>query len=234
MKFQKNANLEEGGKGVSEEKIIDGLRKAVVDYDEESAKRLANEVIEKGIDPLKAIQEGLVKGINEVGEKFGAKKIFLSELMIAAEACLVGMDLLKPQIPLAKNAKPVGKVVIGTVYGDIHFIGKRLVAMMLEANGFDVYDIGEDQPAEAFVDKAKEVGADIVGASALTTTTRLEQEKLVKAFRKSGFKAKIMIGGAVVDAAWAETVGADGYAKNLQDAVTLAKQLMERTREKVI
>jgi len=219
---------------VSEEKIIDGLRKAVVDYDEESAKRLANEVIEKGIDPLKAIQEGLVKGINEVGEKFGAKKIFLSELMIAAEACLVGMDLLKPQIPLAKNAKPVGKVVIGTVYGDIHFIGKRLVAMMLEANGFDVYDIGEDQPAEAFVDKAKEVGADIVGASALTTTTRLEQEKLVKAFRKSGFKAKIMIGGAVVDAAWAETVGADGYAKNLQDAVTLAKQLMERTREKVI
>ncbi|MDH5532694.1 MAG: corrinoid protein [Candidatus Bathyarchaeota archaeon] len=219
---------------MSEEKIIDGLRKAVVDYDEESAKRLANEVIEKGIDPLKAIQEGLVKGINEVGEKFGAKKIFLSELMIAAEACLVGMDLLKPQIPLAKNAKPVGKVVIGTVYGDIHFIGKRLVAMMLEANGFDVYDIGEDQPAEAFVDKAKEVGADIVGASALTTTTRLEQEKLVKAFRKSGFKAKIMIGGAVVDAAWAETVGADGYAKNLQDAVTLAKQLMERTREKVI
>jgi len=219
---------------VSEEKIIDGLRKAVVDYDEESAKRLANEVIEKGIDPLKAIQEGLVKGINEVGEKFGAKKIFLSELMIAAEACLVGMDLLKPQIPLAKNAKPVGKVVIGTVYGDIHFIGKRLVAMMLEANGFDVYDIGEDQPAEAFVDKAKEVGADIVGASALTTTTRLEQEKLVKAFRKSGLKAKIMIGGAVVDAAWAETVGADGYAKNLQDAVTLAKQLMERTREKVI
>ncbi|MDH5438241.1 MAG: corrinoid protein [Candidatus Bathyarchaeota archaeon] len=219
---------------MSEEKIIDGLRKAVVDYDEESAKRLANEVIEKGIDPLKAIQEGLVKGINEVGEKFGAKKIFLSELMIAAEACLVGMDLLKPQIPLAKNAKPVGKVVIGTVYGDIHFIGKRLVAMMLEANGFDVYDIGEDQPAEAFVDKAKEVGADIVGASALTTTTRLEQEKLVKAFRKSGLKAKIMIGGAVVDAAWAETVGADGYAKNLQDAVTLAKQLMERTREKVI
>lgn len=218
---------------MSEEKIIDGLRKAVVDYDEESAKRLANEVIEKGIDPLKAIQEGLVKGINEVGEKFGAKKIFLSELMIAAEACLVGMDLLKPQIAMAKNAKPVGKVVIGTVYGDIHFIGKRLVAMMLEANGFDVYDIGEDQPAEAFVDKAKEVGADIVGASALTTTTRLEQEKLVKAFRKSGFKAKIMIGGAVVDAAWAETVGADGYAKNLQDAVTLAKQLMERTREKV-
>jgi corrinoid protein of di/trimethylamine methyltransferase len=221
-------------KGVSEEDIIDGLGNAVVSYDEEGVKRLANEVIEKGIDPLKAIQEGLVKGINEVGEKFGAKEIFLSELMIAAEACLAGMDLLKPQIAVAKDAEPVGKVVIGTVYGDIHFIGKRLVAMMLEANGFEVYDIGEDQPAEAFVDKAKEVGADIVGASALTTTTRLEQEKLVKAFRERGLKTKIMIGGAVVDAAWAEMVGADGYADNLQDAVTLAKQLMERTREKVI
>ncbi|MCW4021354.1 MAG: cobalamin-dependent protein, partial [Candidatus Bathyarchaeota archaeon] len=99
------------------------------------------------------------------------------------------------------------------------------------ANGFEVYDIGEDQTAEAFVSKAKEVEADIVGASALTTTTRLEQEKIVKAIRERGLKAKIMIGGAVVDDAWAEKVGADGYAKNLQDAVNLANQLMERTRE---
>ncbi|MFQ5821679.1 MAG: B12-binding domain-containing protein [Candidatus Heimdallarchaeota archaeon] len=218
---------------MSEEEIIDGLRNAVVNYDDEDVKRLANEVIEKGIDPLKAIQEGLVKGINEVGEKFGAKEIFLSELMVAAEACLVGTDILKPHAMAAKrtHVKPMGKVVIGTVYGDIHFIGKNLVATMLEANGFKVYDIGEDQPVEAFVDKAKEVGADIVGASALTTTTRLEQEKIVKAFREKRLKTKIMIGGAVVDDAWAETVGADGYAKNLHDAVSLAKQLVERARE---
>lgn len=216
---------------MSEEEIIDGLRNAVVNYDDEDVKRLANEVIEKGIDPLKAIQEGLVKGINEVGEKFGAKEIFLSELMVAAEACLVGTDILKSQVMAVKTVKSIGKVVIGTVYGDIHFIGKNLVATMLEANGFEVYDIGEDQPVEAFVDKAKEVGADIVGASALTTTTRLEQEKIVKAFKEKGLKTKIMIGGAVVDDAWAETVGADGYAKNLHDAVSLAKQLMERARE---
>lgn len=215
---------------MSGEEIIDGLRKAVVNYDEESVKRLANEVIERGIDPLKAIQEGLIKGINEVGEKFGAKKIFLSELMIAAEACLVGTNLLKPHALAAirTQVKPIGKVVIGTVYGDIHFIGKNLVAMMLEANGFEVYDIGEDQPVEAFINKAKEVEADIVGASALTTTTRLEQEKIVKAFRERGLKTKIMIGGAVVDDAWAEKVGADGYAKNLHDAVSLAKQLIGR------
>ena len=224
-------NLEEGETSMSEKEIIDGLKKAVVNYDDEVVKKLANKVIEKGFDPLKAIQEGLVKGINEVGKKFGAKKIFLSELMIAAEACLAGMEILKPQVTAAAvraNVKTVGKVVMGTVYGDIHFIGKNLVATMLEANGFEVYDIGEDQPVEAFVNKAKEVAADIVGASALTTTTRLEQEKLVKAFREQGLKTKIMIGGAVVDDAWAERVGADGYAKNLQEAVNLAKQFMER------
>jgi corrinoid protein of di/trimethylamine methyltransferase len=225
----KDKTLKKEETSMSQEEIFDGLRNAVVNYDDEGAKRLAKEAIDKGVDPLKAIQEGLVKGINQVGEKFGAKEIFLSELMIAAEACLAGMDILKPQIKaeIRANAKPLGKVVMGTVYGDIHFIGKNLVAMMLEANGFEVHDIGEDQPAEAFVKKAKEVGADIVGASALTTTTRLEQEKIVKAFREKGLKTKIIIGGAVVDPAWAETVGADGYAKNLQDAVNLAKQLMK-------
>jgi trimethylamine corrinoid protein len=215
---------------VSEEEILDELKNAVANYDEESVKRLANKVIEKGIDPLRAIQDGLVKGINKVGEKFGTKEIFLSELMVAAEACLAGMNLLKPQLTSLRRThlKPVGKVVIGTVYGDIHFIGKNLVATMLEANGFEVYDIGEDQSVEAFVNKAEEVGADIVGASALTTTTRLEQRKIVKAFREKGLKTKIIIGGAVVDDAWAETVGADGYAKNLQEAVILAKQLIDQ------
>jgi methanogenic corrinoid protein MtbC1 len=227
----KNARTEKGEKTMSDEEIIDGLRTAVVNYDEERVKKLASEVIEKGVDPLKALQDGLIKGINEVGEKFGAKEIFLSELMVAAEACLVGMDLLKPKIMESRrtHVKPIGRVVLGTVYGDIHFIGKNLVAVMLEANGFEVHDIGEDQPAEAFVDKAEEVGADIVGASALTSTTRFEQQKIVKAFRAKGLKTKIIIGGAVVDDAWAEIVGADGYATDLQEAVILAKQLMEQT-----
>ena len=123
---------------MSEEEIVDGLRKAVLNYDEESVRTLAKKVIEKGIDPLRAIQEGLVKGINEIGEKFGAKEIFLTELMVAAETCLAGMDLLKPHIrgAIRTHVKPLGKVVMGTVYGDIHFIGKNLVAVMLEANGF--------------------------------------------------------------------------------------------------
>lgn len=216
------------------EEIIDGLRKAVVNYDEESAKELAKDAIENGIDPLEAIQDGLVKGITEIGEKFNAKEAFLPELIIAAEACLAGIALLKPKMTVKKKIKPLGKVVLGTVYGDIHFIGKKLVAMMLEANGFEVYDIGEDQPVEAFVEKAKEVEADIVGASALTSTTRFEQEKIVKALRKEGLKARIMIGGAVVDAAWSEITGADGYADNLQDAVSLSKKLAEQVQEEVI
>ncbi|UCH02391.1 MAG: corrinoid protein [Candidatus Bathyarchaeota archaeon] len=218
----------------NKKEIIDGLRNAVVNYDEESAKRLAKEAIEKGVEPLEAIQEGLVKGITEVGEKFSAKEAFLPELVIAAEACLAGIALLKPQIKSKKQMKSLGKIVIGTVYGDIHFIGKKLVAMMLEANGFEVYDIGEDQPVEAFIKKAKEVGADIVGASALTTTTRFEQEEIVKAMRREGLKAKIMIGGAVVDAAWAEMTGSDGYADNLQDAVSLAKELAEHGQEETM
>ncbi len=216
------------------EEIIDGLRNAVLNYDEESAKGLAKEAIENGIDPLEAIQDGLVKGITEIGEKFNAKEAFLPELIVAAETCLAGIALLTPKIAANKKIKPLGKVVLGTVYGDIHFIGKKLVAMMLEANGFEVYDIGEDQPVEAFVEKAKEVGADIVGASALTSTTRFEQEKIVKAMRKEGLKARIMIGGAVVDAAWSEMTGADGYADNLQDAVSLSKRLAEQVQREEI
>jgi corrinoid protein of di/trimethylamine methyltransferase len=218
-------------KKLSEKKIIDGLRMAVINYDEEGSQKLAKEVLETGIDPLEAIQEGLVKGITEVGEKFSAREVFLPELVIAADACLAGIEQLKPQLAAKKRLKTLGKVVLGTVYGDIHFIGKNLVALMLEANGFDVYDIGEDQPVEAFVEKAKEVNADIVGASALTTTTRFEQEKIVKALRREGLKAKIMIGGAVVDAAWAEITASDGYADNLQDAVNLAKRLANLARE---
>jgi corrinoid protein of di/trimethylamine methyltransferase len=224
--------MKEEKKLCNKREIIEGLRKAVVKYDEESSQKLAKKALESGIDPLEAIEEGLVKGITEVGEKFSAKEIFLPELVVAADACLAGIEVLKPQLSAKNRIEPLGKVVLGTVYGDIHFIGKNLVATMLKANGFEVYDIGEDQPVEAFVAKVKEVDADIVGASALTSTTRFEQEKIVKAFKKEGLKTRIMIGGAVVDAAWAEITGSDGYADNLQDAVNLAKQLANITKEK--
>lgn len=212
---------------MSERNIIEELRKAVLNYDDEGAKRLAEEAVKKNIDPVKAIQEGPVRAIIEIGNKYNEKEIYLPELMVAADECLVAVNILKTHIKVGKKKlKPLGKVVIGTVKGDIHFIGKSLVSTMLMASGFVVYDIGEDQPAEAFINKAKEVDADIVGASALLTTALPAQEKIAKALKESGLKAKYIIGGAVVDAAWAEKIDADGYADNLFEAVQLAKRLV--------
>lgn len=212
---------------MSDIEIFEGLRKSVLNYDVEGAKRRAEEAMRKNIDPVKAIQEGPVKGIMELGDKFGAKEIFLPELMVGADACIVAVDIFKAQIRAEKKKlKPMGKVVIGSVEGDIHDIGKNLVATMLEARGFEVYDLGEDVTVEEFIDKAKEVDADIVGASALTTVTREVQGELAKALKKSGLRAKCMIGGAVVDAAWTETIGADGYANNLVEVIELTKRLV--------
>lgn len=210
---------------MSEREIIDELRKAIVNYDDDAAKKLAEDAVKKNIDPLKAIQEGTVKGITELGEKYANKEIFLPELMVGANACIIATDILKAQIKAKKKeVKTLGKIVIGTVEGDIHFIGKNLVSVMLEASGFEVYDIGEDQPVESFIKKAKEVNADIVGASALITATRAEQEKIKKAMVNNGLEAKFIVGGAVVDGAWTERIGADGYANNLVEAVALAKR----------
>jgi methanogenic corrinoid protein MtbC1 len=212
---------------MSEEEIIEELRKAVLNYDDEAAEKLAEEAVKKNIDFLKAIKEGPVKGITELGEKYSTKEIFLPELMVGANACIIATNILKTQIKAKKEMKSLGKIVIGTVEGDIHFIGKNLVATMLEASGFDVYDIGEDQPVANFIDKAREVNADVVGASALITTAREEQEKLANALRTSGLNVKYIVGGAVVDPAWTEIIGADGFANNMVDAVALAKRLAE-------
>jgi len=158
---------------------------------------------------------------------FDAKEIFLPELILGAEAAIAAVNIFKAKIRAEKKEiKPVGKVVLGTVAGDIHDIGKNLVGAILEANGFEVYDLGEDVPTEAFIAKAKEVDADIVGASALTTVTREMQMELVDALKKSGLRATSIIGGAVVNAAWTEQIGADGYANNLVEVVTLAKRLV--------
>ncbi len=214
---------------MSEREIIEGLRKAVVNYDDDAAKRLAEEAVKKNIDPIKAIAEGPVKGIAELGEMYGAKKIYLPELMVGASACIVATDILKAKIKAdKKKIDYLGTVVIGTVLGDIHFIGKNIVSTMLEASGFEVFDIGEDQPVENFINKAREVNADIVGASALITTTRGEQEKLAKMLKESGLNVKYVVGGAVVDAAWTERIGADGFANNMFEAIALAKRLVKK------
>ena len=183
-------------------------------------------LLQNGVDPVEAIEEGLSRGLNSVGDMFGKGELFLTGLLMAAEASSAAMSILVKKIPEGKVAGK-GKVVIGTVEGDVHFIGKNLVSMMLEASGFEVYDIGEDQPVESFIEKAKEVNADIIGASALITSTRVQQEKISQALRRSGLTTRYMVGGAVVDAAWTERIGADGNANNLVEAVELAKRLVD-------
>lgn len=210
--------------------IINRLYKAVMEYDADAAEKLAREALEKGVDPLRAVNEGLVRGIDELGRLFEEEKAFLPELLLAADAYRVAMNVLKPKIMETKPeaAKPIGVVVIGTVFGDIHDIGKNLVATMLEANGFEVHDLGKDVPIEKFVEATKKYNADFVASSALTTVTRDFQRVIERALRQAGIREKVKtcVGGAPVSAEWAEEIGADGYAPSASTAVDVFKKLI--------
>ncbi len=205
------------------------LMQAVIDGESVDAADFAREALEKELDALTCINEGLMPGIEKVGEFFSTGEYFLPELILGAEAMKAALDVLEPALISGQKREVVGKVVLGTVEGDLHEIGKTLVGTMLTANGFQVIDIGVDQPADAFVEAVKENKADIIGASALLTTTMLEQKKLVEALDAAGMKGdvKVMIGGAPVTAKYAEEIGADGYAEDAISAVDIAYRLMD-------
>lgn len=218
---------------MSAESIIEKLRLAVLDYNLEEAASAAREAIKIGVDPLKAIEEGLAQGIREVGNKFADGEVFLPELIMAAEAMKKALEVLEPELRNEKKErKTLGKVLLGTVAGDIHSIGKTIVASMLTANGFEVYDIGEDVPAEKFVEKVKELKPDVLGLSALLTTTLLEQRTVIEALKREGLrdKVKVIIGGAPASKEWAEEIGADGYGADAAEAVEVVKKLLEHSR----
>lgn len=214
---------------MEEERILEELRKALMNYDEEAVERLTKEIVEKDIDPSEAFRV-LTRTLTEIGELFSEEKIYLPELAMAGEIALKAIRVLKPKIMKRRPelAKPLGRVVIGTVWGDLHDIGKTLVIMMLEISGFEVYDLGKDVPTSAFIEKTKEVDADIVAASAMISMTRLEQKILVEELRKSGLrdKVKVLVGGAVVDEAWRTEIGADAVGNDMMDAAVKAKRLM--------
>jgi len=215
---------------MSEAEIIEGLKKAVLNYDVEAAAELAKKAVDAGIDPVKAIEEGLAAGIREVGEKFGRKEIFLPELIMAAETMNSGLKVLEPEIKKRKTErKSMGKVLIGTVAGDIHDIGKTIVAAMLTANGFEVIDLGVDVPTETFVEKVKEHQPQILALSALLTTSMPMQKEVIEALEKAGLrdKVKVMIGGAPTSREWAKEIGAEGYGANAAEAVEIAKKLAQ-------
>jgi corrinoid protein of di/trimethylamine methyltransferase len=205
------------------------LAQAVIDGEPEDAAALAKEALEQGLDPLECITEGLTKGIQKVGELFSKGEYYLPELIIGADVMKAALDILEPALVGEQKREVVANVVLGTVEGDLHEIGKTLVGTMLTANGFQVKDIGVDQPPSAFIEAIKESDATIVGASALLTTTMLQQEKLIQALEEAGLrdKVKVMVGGAPITEEYAKKIGADGYAEDAISAVNLAFRLAD-------
>jgi corrinoid protein of di/trimethylamine methyltransferase len=211
------------------EELFKKLTQSVIDGEPEDAEKLAKQALDQGIDPMACINQGLTPGIQKVGELFSTGDYFIPDLIIGADAMKTALDILEPALVGGKEREVVGRVVLGTVQGDLHEIGKTLVGTMLTANGFQVTDIGVDQKAEAFIKAIKETNADIVGASALLTTTMLQQKKLVEALEADGLrdKVKIMVGGAPVTDSFAKEIGADGYAEDAISAVDIAFRLMD-------
>ena len=189
-------------------------------------KELVQKAINEGVDVEKVLNEGLVAGMNVVGVKFKANEFYVPEVLIAARAMRNGMEILRP-ILAEKNIKGIGTIVVGTVKGDLHDIGKNLVGMMLEGAGFEVIDIGVDISAEKFVETAREKGASLIGLSALLTTTMVSMGEVVNAAKESGIDGlKVMIGGAPLTQSYADEIGADGYAADAASAADKAKELL--------
>lgn len=179
------------------------------------------------MDPSEIIEKGLAAGMNEVGVRFERGKLFLPHVMMAADAMNTGVAALKDLMP-EKSGSKMGVIVNGTVEGDVHDIGKSIVSTMLQSAGFEVYDIGRDVPTKNFIQKAKEVNANMIGISALMTTTLQGQKEIIELLKEEGLRSKIkvMVGGAPATQAWADKIGADCYAENASEAVAKAKELL--------
>ncbi len=211
------------------EETFQGMRQSILDGAPDHASELAQRSLRLGIAPLDSINFGYVPGMNAVGELYGTGQMFLPDLMASSEAMAAAMSVLEAELRRTGGERDMrGTVVLGTTKGDIHEIGKRLVGTLLAANGFRVHDLGADVDSATFVSKARELGADIVGVSALLTTTMAGQKKVIEALTKAGLRpgVKVLIGGAPVTRQWAEQIGADGYAKDAMAAVALAKSLL--------
>ncbi len=219
---------------MSEEEILQAMRQSVIDGAPETARTLAEAGIRSGLEPLLAIQDGYVSGMSYVGEQFGLRRLFLPDMMASAEAMKAAMGVLDPELKRQGGERPsAGTIVLGTAKGDIHEIGKTLVGTLLGANGFRVHDLGVDVSAERFAEAAHDLRADVVGVSALLTTTMKGQKRVVEFFDQGGLRPqiKVIIGGAPVTRQWAEEIRSDGFAKDAVSAVTLVRRLLEEKQE---
>ncbi len=217
---------------MTKNEIYAKMSEAIVAGERDAARALAEDAVRSGLDLLEVVEQGYVPGIQKVGELWERGEYFLPELITSAEAMKAAMAVLDPELNRQNiGTRMGGKVVIGTVEGDIHDIGKNLVASMLQAGGFEVFDLGADVKLERFIDKAEEVGAGMICLSALLTTTMMNQRRLIALLRDKGLrgKYKVLVGGAPASRKWAEEIGADGYAENAVAAVKLAKSLTGRS-----
>ena len=216
-----------------EEEILQKLSNAVVNFDSDAAADAARAAVETNIDLVKAVEEGLAIGLKEVGDKFERGELWLPHLMLGADAMEAAMKILEEHIPPEQlKATSSGTVVIGTVEGDLHDLGLRIVAAMLRANGFKVYDLGCETRSLAFIEKAKEVDADIIAASSLMTTTMPFMKDLIEALEASGLRDrfKVLVGGGPVTEEWAGMIGADGYGRDAAEAVRVARDFVAKKR----
>ena len=202
-------------------KLKEGVIKGMADKVQE----LTTAALQEGIEPKRILDEGLIAGMDEVGEKFQAAEMFIPEVLVAAKAMQAGMSVLRPELTKS-GVESLGKIAIGTVHGDLHDIGKNLVAMMLEGAGYDIIDLGTSVTPEQFVEAAQD-GANIIGMSALLTTTMISMKATIEGLKSADLKVKTIIGGAPVTQKYADEIGADGYAPDAANAVQMVKSLFQ-------
>ncbi len=214
------------------EQILSDLREAVLYYDPEEAKKLAQKALDMGVDPVVALEEGLARPLREIGDRFGTGEAFITELIAAAQAMEAGAEVLNQEIARrGATRKKLGTFLIGTVEGDIHSIGKNIVATMLSTAGFEVIDLGTDVPTQTFIDNVKKHHPDILGLSALMTTTMTKQKEVIEALKAAGLREglKIIVGGAPVTEDWVKEIGADACGLDALNAVEASLRLLEGT-----
>jgi corrinoid protein of di/trimethylamine methyltransferase len=217
---------------MEEQELFGNLKQAIIEGDSEVLTRLVRETIDQ-TNPLAMIENAMMPGMTEIGDKFSTGEVFLPELLMAAEAFQEAMKIIKPRLEASgASIKKQGTIVIGTVQTDIHEIGKNILINLLTPAGFEVHDLGINVPASTFITKAEEVGADIIAASAIMSTTIPFQKDIIEALKAKGLREKylVMVGGGVVTQAWADQIGADGYADLASDGVKLAIELIKNKK----
>ena len=207
---------------------LEKAAQSILDQDEEAAREIATKSLEDGMDPVEMINDGFAAGIRKMGDLFDRGEVFLPGLIIASDAMVAAVEILEEALPRDKRQEKLGVIVIGTVEGDIHDIGKGIMVTLLRVHGYEVHDLGRDVPIEEFVKKAKEVNADVIGSSAMMTTTQIGQKKLEEALKNAGLRDKVksMVGGAVATDHWAKRIGADFFGETPSDTIDKLRRIL--------